>query len=69
MLHFGALDHGIPPENIASIVAAHPDVDVHVYDDADHGFNCDSRDQFHPRSAAIALGRTLEFLAANGVPA
>lgn len=69
MLHFGGLDHGIPHESIASIEAAHPEVTVHVYDDADHGFNCDARDQFHPRSAAIALGRTLEFLDSNGVPA
>lgn len=67
MLHFGELDHGIPLDQVQAIAAAHPDVAVHVYDGADHGFNCDARDQYHPRSAAIALGRTLEFLAAHGV--
>jgi hypothetical protein len=40
---------------------------VHVYDHAGHGFNCSARGSHHPLSAAIALGRTLEFLVAAGV--
>ncbi len=67
MLHFGELDHGIPLEQVNAIAEAHPDVPVHVYNGADHGFNCDARPQHDARSAAIALGRTLEFLAANSV--
>lgn len=67
LLHFGALDHGIGPDKIETIRATHPDVAVHVYDDADHGFNCDSRDQYDALSAARALGRTLDFLIDNGV--
>ncbi|MEO6652896.1 MAG: dienelactone hydrolase family protein [Ilumatobacteraceae bacterium] len=62
MLHFGALDQGIPLDDVAAIADAHPSVPVHVYDGAQHGFNCDARASYHPRSAAIALGRTLEFL-------
>jgi carboxymethylenebutenolidase len=67
MLHFGELDHGIPLDQVEAIAAAHPDVPVHVYPGADHGFNCDARATHDARSAAIALGRTLEFLAAHGV--
>lgn len=67
MLHFGELDHGIPLDQVTAIAAAHPDVPVHVYEGADHGFNCDARPQYDARSAAIALGRTLEFLADNGI--
>jgi carboxymethylenebutenolidase len=67
MLHFGELDHGIPLDQVHAIAAAHPEVPVHVYEGADHGFNCDARATHDARSAAIALGRTLEFLADHGV--
>lgn len=67
MLHFGALDHAIPLEQVEAIAAAHPDVPVHVYDAAGHGFSCDARGSFQPLAAAIALGRTLEFLVRHGV--
>lgn len=67
MLHFGELDHGIPLDQVNAIAEAHPDVPVYVYEGAEHGFNCDARDSHHARSAAISLGRTLEFLDASGV--
>jgi carboxymethylenebutenolidase len=67
MLHFGELDGGIPLEQVAEISKAHPDVEVHIYEGAQHGFSCDARGSFHPLSAAIALGRTLDFFVANGV--
>jgi len=67
MLHFGELDHGIPLDQVQAVAVAHPEVPVHVYEGADHGFNCDARDQYDARSAAIALGRTLQFLADNGI--
>ncbi len=67
MLHFGALDHAIPLDDVGAIAAAHPDIPVHVYEGAQHGFSCDARGSFHPLSAAIAQGRTLEFLLQNGV--
>ncbi len=67
MLHFGELDHAIPLDQVAEIGEAHPDVPIHVYEGAQHGFSCDARASHHPLSAAIALGRTLEFLLANGV--
>lgn len=67
MLHFGEVDHAIPLDHVEAIAAAHPDVPVHVYAGAGHGFSCDARDSYHPLSAAIALGRTLEFLVDHGV--
>ena len=67
MLHFGELDGGIPLDQVGEIAKAHPDVDVYVYEGAQHGFSCDARGSFHPLSAAIALGRTLDFFVSRGV--
>jgi carboxymethylenebutenolidase len=67
MLHFGELDHAIPLDHVAAIAAAHPEVLVHVYPGAQHGFSCDARGSYDPISAVIALGRTVDFLVAHGV--
>jgi carboxymethylenebutenolidase len=64
MLHFGAKDAHIGPEQIETIRKAHPEMPVFVYD-AGHGFNCDQRKDYEPKSAALALERTLEFLRTN----
>jgi carboxymethylenebutenolidase len=61
MLHFGAKDPHIPASEIDKIRAAHPDVPIYMYD-AGHGFNCEERKDFDPRSAALARTRTLDFL-------
>lgn len=63
MYHYGAQDALIPPDVIARIHAARPGAAVHLYADAGHGFNCNERPEFHPASAALALERTLAFLA------
>lgn len=65
MLHFGALDAGIPLDGVEKVKAKHPDVPVHIYEDAGHGFNCDARGSYHEPSAKIALERTLEFFGAH----
>jgi len=67
MLHFGAEDGGIPLDDVQVVSDQYPDVPVHVYDGAGHGFNCDLRGSFHPESAALAHTRTIEFLDAHGV--
>ena len=67
MLHFGQLDAGIPLEHVDAIAAAHPDVPVHVYEGAQHGFSCDARASYGALPAAIAWGRTLGFFVSNGV--
>lgn len=60
MCHFGAQDTMIPPADIDRLRETHPEADIHVYD-ADHGFNCDQRRQFHPAAAKLARDRTLAF--------
>lgn len=62
-LHFGAKDHGIPLSDVETIRAKRPDVEVFVYEDAEHGFNCDQRPSYHKPSADIARERSLAFLA------
>jgi len=65
ILHFGALDASIPMADIDRIRAAHPDMRVHVYEGADHGFNCDQRRQFNDEAARIAQRRTLDLFATH----
>ena len=60
MLHFGALDQHIPSSEIDKIRSAHPDVPIFMYD-AGHGFNCEQRKDYEPKSAGLARQRTLEF--------
>jgi len=67
MLHFGALDAHIPLDGVRAVAEMYPDVQVHIYDDADHGFNCDVRASSHPESAATARERTLTFFREQGV--
>ena len=42
-----------------------PAAQVHVYAEAEHGFNCWARASYHAAAAALAHGRTLQFLAEN----
>ncbi|MXY80341.1 MAG: dienelactone hydrolase family protein, partial [Chloroflexi bacterium] len=67
LLLFGEVDYMIPLSDVEEIKRHHPTVPVHVYPGADHGFNCDARDSYHPEAAAQALERTLNFLAEAGV--
>ncbi len=62
MLHVGDQDHGIPIDDVEKIKAAHPEVPVHRYAEAGHGFSCDERASYHAESAATARERTLAFL-------
>ena len=64
MLHFGAKDAHIGPDQIETIRKAHPELPLFVYD-AGHGFNCDQRKDFDPPSAKLARERTLEFFRTN----
>lgn len=64
MMHFGAKDPHIGPEQIETIRQAHPDLPLFVYD-AGHGFNCDQRKDYEPQSANLARQRTLEFFGKN----
>jgi len=61
MLHFGKQDGHIPPEEVAKVHAAHPEVEIYWYD-AGHGFNCDARASYDAEAAREARGRSLSFL-------
>ena len=67
LFHYGALDAHIPPAAVESVRAAMDGkpAQVHVYPNADHGFNCWARGSYHPASAALAHGRSVQFLAAQ----
>jgi carboxymethylenebutenolidase len=62
ILHFGEKDGHIPIARVKDFAAAHRDLPIYIYP-ADHGFNCDERESYDATSAALALSRTLEFLA------
>ncbi|SDT31761.1 dienelactone hydrolase family protein [Bradyrhizobium canariense] len=62
-LHFGEKDTGIPLTDVDTIKSKRPDVEVHVYPGAQHGFNCDERASYDKVSADIAWPRSLDFLA------
>lgn len=64
ILHFGDRDASISMTDVDAIDKAQSDVDVHVYD-ADHGFHCDMRGSYDPRSAAIAGMRTTQLFESN----
>jgi carboxymethylenebutenolidase len=63
LFHFGEKDPGIPlaeVEQLRAKVQGKPDTAVHVYPNADHGFNCDHRGSYQEAAAKLAWQRTLE---------
>lgn len=62
-LHFGSQDHGIPLSDVEIIRAKRPEVEVFVYDGAQHGFGCDERASYDKASADLARQRSLAFFA------
>jgi carboxymethylenebutenolidase len=62
VLHFGRHDASIPPADVDAISAAHPDLDVHLYD-AGHGFNCDRRGAYDEDASKTARARTMALFA------
>lgn len=62
ILHFGEQDKSIPMDEVNTMIAAYPDVPIHVYD-ADHGFNSDRRVNYNEAAAGLALERTLALFA------
>ena len=62
-LHFGEKDAGIPLTDVETIKAKRPEVEVHIYPGAQHGFHCDERASYDKASADIAWPRSLAFFA------
>jgi carboxymethylenebutenolidase len=63
LLHFGEKDAGIPLSDVDIIRAKRPDVEIHVYPGAQHGFNCDERASYDAANSGIAKQRSLDFFA------
>jgi carboxymethylenebutenolidase len=64
LFHYAENDAGIPLEGVAKVrETLGSRAQVHVYPGATHGFNCWDRSAYDPKSAVLAHGRTLTFLA------
>lgn len=65
-LHFGGKDAYIPPPVVdevrRTLEKEEKTFELHVYENAEHGFFCDERGSYHPESAKLAWERTLGFL-------
>ena len=64
-LHYGELDEAIPPENYEDVRRRRPDMEFYLYENADHGFNCDHRPSYHPEAAKLAWSRTIDMFRKN----
>jgi len=62
MLHYAEKDEYLPQSDIEKVRAAHPSIVIYQYPGTEHGFNCDDRRFYEPKSAALARERTLDFL-------
>jgi carboxymethylenebutenolidase len=64
-MHFGEKDEGIPMSAVEEIKKKQPQAETYVYPGAAHGFYCDERASYNKDAAALAWGRTQEFLTKN----
>jgi carboxymethylenebutenolidase len=65
MLHYAEKDEYLPQSDVEKVRAAHPSIVIYQYPGTEHGFNCDDRHFYEPKSAALARERTLAFLGKN----
>jgi len=68
MFHFAQNDDHISMDAVAAVktaFAGKSNATVEVYPSVDHGFNCWARGTYQQKAAALARGRTLQFLAQN----
>ena len=66
MLHFGGKDKGIPIESIEKVkkfIGKNTNkIELYVYENADHGFNCSQRKSYNNKAAELAFEKTIKFL-------
>ncbi|HEV7617885.1 MAG TPA: dienelactone hydrolase family protein [Burkholderiaceae bacterium] len=68
LFHYAENDGNIPMSAVANVkksFAGRDNATFFIYPDADHGFNCWARGTYQQKAAALAHGRTLQFLAEN----
>lgn len=64
-MHFAEKDGFIPMSAVEQIKGAFQNnnaVEIYTYPGVDHGFNCWGRPMYQQKAAALARGRSLEFL-------
>lgn len=65
LMHFGEQDSHISLDDVEKIAErfdTNDNVEIVVYPEAEHGFNCSHRDSYNQRAAVEAHGNTLIFL-------
>ncbi|MCU1496391.1 MAG: carboxymethylenebutenolidase [Acidimicrobiales bacterium] len=62
LIHLGNDDQGVTPADGDTLAARWPTAEIHRYDGAGHGFNCDLRAGYAPEASALAWERTVAFL-------
>lgn len=62
MLHYGARDPAIPPENVEKVRAATPDSPLYLYD-AGHGFCRPGGSDYNSEARELSLKRTFDWFA------
>ena len=66
MLHFGSKDKGIPIKSIEKVKKFigknKNNIELYVYENADHGFNCSQRKSYNKIAAELAFEKTIKFL-------
>lgn len=65
LFHYAGQDDNIPLAAVQAVREAFADMPAQVleYPGTHHGFNCWARSSYNPPAAALALGRSLQFLA------
>lgn len=61
VLHFGKDDAHIPGSEIEKVRAAHPEIEVFLYENAGHAFNREAAPGYNAKAALDARRRTLAF--------
>ena len=64
-LHFGAADDHIGKDQLDAVRAAHPEVEIFVYQGAGHAFANEARPSYEADAAKLARERALAFLKGN----
>ncbi len=63
MMHFGAKDDHIGKDQVEAVGAAHPEVEIFVYEGTGHAFNRDADpSKYNAAAAKLARERSLAFL-------
>lgn len=68
LFHYGELDDHIPASAVSAVqqaFAGRSNAEFHVYPGVGHGFNCWGRPLYNQRAAALARGRSLQWLAVS----